>query len=313
MRSFRWVGACAIVALAVSSVSTSAFAQSGGGEVGVQEDSSAPPPAQAAEASAAPPTCLCIGQGNPSRIEHIKQMLRTPLSGTGLQFADVPLEQVVASLRDQYDIEVQIDKAALDDIALTPEDEVTVDLQNISLQSALKLMLESLQLTYVIRDEVLMITTPEEANWYRVTCVYDVRDLIVGQSENQGIQAITAAIVSCVAPETWAKSKEGCGHICALRPGILVVLQTPQVHEQIGQLLASIRKVRGEEKTTTASARLQSRAAQIGGGGGGYGFGTGGFSGGFGFGGGTDLAELPSNVAEEGADEGEVEENPSGF
>jgi tetratricopeptide (TPR) repeat protein len=111
--------------------------------------------------------------------EKIDEVLDSPLLSTGLQFTDVPLEQVVANLRDQYDIEVQIDGPALDDVGLGPDELVTVDLRNITLRSALRLMLGNLQLTYVIRDEVLMITTKEEAETELVVKVYPVADLVL--------------------------------------------------------------------------------------------------------------------------------------
>jgi uncharacterized protein with von Willebrand factor type A (vWA) domain len=111
--------------------------------------------------------------------EKIEEALASPLVGTGLQFTDVPLEQVVASLRDQYDMEVQIDTPALDDIGLSPDELVTVDLRNVTLRSALRFMLSQLQLTYVIRDEVLMITTPEEAETELIVKVYPVADLVL--------------------------------------------------------------------------------------------------------------------------------------
>jgi von Willebrand factor type A domain len=111
--------------------------------------------------------------------QRINDALSSPLLGSGLQYNDVPLEQVISALKDQYNIEVQIDTPALDDIGLSPDEPVTVDLRNITLRSALRLMLSQLQLTYVIRDEVLMITTPEEAETELVTKVYPVADLVL--------------------------------------------------------------------------------------------------------------------------------------
>ena len=56
---------------------------------------------------------------------------------------------------------------------------MTVNLHNITLRSALRLMLKNLQLTYIIQDEVLMITTPEEAEKQLVVKVYPVADLVL--------------------------------------------------------------------------------------------------------------------------------------
>ena len=52
---------------------------------------------------------------------------------------------------------------ALEEIGVGTDEPVTINLHNVSLRSALRLMLKKLQLTYIIQDEVLMITTPEEA------------------------------------------------------------------------------------------------------------------------------------------------------
>ena len=58
-------------------------------------------------------------------------------------------------------------------------DQVTVSLSGVTLRSALKLMLKEIDLTYVIRDEVLKITTPEEAENELLTKVYPVADLVL--------------------------------------------------------------------------------------------------------------------------------------
>ena len=60
----------------------------------------------------------------------------------------------------------------LEELGINTDETVTVNLHNISLRSALRLMLKDLQLTYIIQDEVLMITTPEEAEANLVVKVY---------------------------------------------------------------------------------------------------------------------------------------------
>ena len=105
--------------------------------------------------------------------------LRSPLRGTGLDFADTPLEEVVNLLQDDYDIPIQIDVPALDEIGIAPDEPVNINLHGVSLRSALRLMLKNLQLTYVIQDEVLMITTPESADQELVVKVYPVADLVL--------------------------------------------------------------------------------------------------------------------------------------
>ena len=82
-------------------------------------------------------------------------------------------------LQDDYGIPIKLDTTALEEIGINTDEPVTVNLHNISLRSALRLMLKDLQLTYIIQDEVLMITTPEEAEANLVVKVYPVADLVL--------------------------------------------------------------------------------------------------------------------------------------
>jgi hypothetical protein len=109
----------------------------------------------------------------------IESALRGPLTSNGLDFTETPLEEVVTTLQEDYGIPIQIDTPALEAIGLDPTEPVTESLHNVTLRSALRLMLKKLQLTYIIQDEVLMITTPEEAEQQLVVKVYPVADLVL--------------------------------------------------------------------------------------------------------------------------------------
>ncbi|NLF72708.1 MAG: VWA domain-containing protein [Candidatus Anammoximicrobium sp.] len=98
---------------------------------------------------------------------------------TRLEFIETPLNSVIDFLKDQHDINIEIDTKALDDIGVGTDSPITRNLKGISLRSALRLMLKDLGLTYVVKDEVLLITTPEEAESKLVTKVYPVGDLVI--------------------------------------------------------------------------------------------------------------------------------------
>ena len=100
-------------------------------------------------------------------------------SATQLEFFDAPLSDVIDYLKDYHDIEIQLDTRALEDVGITSQSPVTKTLKGISLKSALRLLLRDLSLTYVIEDEVLLITTPEEAENRLSTKVYPVADLVI--------------------------------------------------------------------------------------------------------------------------------------
>lgn len=111
--------------------------------------------------------------------EAINRALSSPLTSGGLDFEDTALEEIVDYLREEYQIEIQIDERGLDDLGLDSSEPVTVNLRNISLRSALRLMLKPLELTYVIDDEVLLITSEDEALTRLTFKVYPVADLVI--------------------------------------------------------------------------------------------------------------------------------------
>ncbi len=193
--------------------------------------------------------CRCADQAT-GATNRILQILAAPLKSTGLDFTQEPLENVVNFLQNEYEIPIQLDLPALEDAGLTPDEHVTLQVTNVSLRSALRLLLKQKQLTYVIRDEVMIITTPEEAESELVVCVYDVRDILAHQIRPaQGnapagpdYDPLIDAIVSCIAKETWAESGGGEAEIRPLPPGLLIISQTRAVHDEITGLLATIRE-----------------------------------------------------------------------
>jgi hypothetical protein len=197
--------------------------------------------------------CRCIGDTGSPSVAKINQALRGPLNSSGLNFVDLPLEEVVKFLQDQYGIPVQLDTAALEEIGLGADEPVGINLHNISLQSALRLMLTQLGLTSMIRSEVLMITTPEEAEAHLETCVYDVREL-VDDTSARSFDALIDTIVSCVATQTWAENGGGEAEIRMLKPGLLVISQTQPVQNAVQGLLAEIREMRGDQPAIAENA-----------------------------------------------------------
>jgi hypothetical protein len=134
----------------------------------------------------------------------------------------------------------------LEDICIDVQKPVSTSLHGISLGAALRLLLHPVQLTYIVQDEVLMITTPEEAERHLVTCVYDVRDLLPQSRSGADFDSLIDTIVSCIATESWAENGGGEADIRPLRPGFLVVSQTAPVHDEIRELLNIVRQMKSQ-------------------------------------------------------------------
>jgi hypothetical protein len=105
---------------------------------------------------------------------------------TTLEFIETPLSDVVEYLEDLHGIQIELDTRALDGVGIGSDTPITRNLKGVSLRAALRLMLKDLDLTYVVKDEVLQITTPEEAEANLVTKVYPVGDLVLPISNQAG-------------------------------------------------------------------------------------------------------------------------------
>ena len=171
-----------------------------------------------------------------------------------LEVVEKPLQDVVDFLKDQYQIEIQIDERALGDMGIGSDTPITRSLKDVSLRSGLKLILRELDLTYAIRDEVLLITTPEEAESQLVTKAYPVGDLIRYRDE-EGVEwadfdALIELITVTVAPTTWMDAG-GAGSIEGASfndSDLLIIAQTDDVHEEVAELLAMFRGLRAAER-----------------------------------------------------------------
>jgi hypothetical protein len=183
-----------------------------------------------------------IGGATNAAEKKIFEELKAP---TDFEFVDTPLQDVIRALAESHKIEIQIDHKALDDVGVPPDVSVTISLRGVPLASALRLLLHELDLTYVVRDEVLLITTPEEAENMLVTWVYPLNGLVAGRAEASETKdgyagALVKTITTTIAPESW-DDVGGPGSLTVVRLGkleALVVMQTQFVQEQIAGLLA---------------------------------------------------------------------------
>jgi hypothetical protein len=112
---------------------------------------------------------------NPTE-ERIQRTLSKP---TTVEFLDLPLEDCVTFLKEYHNINIWLDKATLADEGVALDQPITLQLAGVSLRSVLKLLLEPLQLTYVIEDEVMKITAATKAGEKLTTRVYPVGDLVI--------------------------------------------------------------------------------------------------------------------------------------
>lgn len=204
------------------------------------------------------PPCHCADDSDSATTARINRVLDEPLTRTGFDFPGTAIEEIVDFIQEEYNIPVQIDAKALDDVGIGSDEPVTINVRNTSLRSGLRLMLDQLDLTYVIRNEVLMITTPEVAECELRTCVYNVRDLVANPQRSHAFDSLIDTLVATVATETWAENGGGDAEIRTFNSGMLVISQTQAVHDEIAGLLAAIRRAGGELPVDAGQAAVDS-------------------------------------------------------
>jgi len=180
---------------------------------------------------------------------------------TSLEFVDLSLEKCIEFLKEYHKINIWLDLQTLTKLGVALDQPITLKLAGVTLRSVLKLLLEPVQLTYVIDDDVMKITTSAEANEKLLTRTYPVHDLYYGPviAEDQPADEkdalrraaseprpgdLETAIVRTIDPASW-DDKNGPGSMTYVREaGSLVIRQRPSVHEQILQLLRDLREAK---------------------------------------------------------------------
>jgi len=128
---------------------------------------------------------------NPAEL-NIQRTLANPVD---VHFNNRPLGEVMAALGDIAQVNIYLDPEGLAAEGVNSATAVNIDLrQPVSLQSALKLILEPLNLSFVIQNEVLRITSEQTRKTDVYPLVYYVADLVVPipnftPSYNMGVPA----------------------------------------------------------------------------------------------------------------------------
>lgn len=160
-------------------------------------------------------------------------------------FIDQPLSEVITFLGQEHGIQIVIDTRALDNLGISTDTPMTIQLSNISLRAALEHMLHDLDLTFVVWNETLLVTSVDEvedSSRFHSVKVYPVSDLL-RKAENGSLEydVLTKTITTVIEPDSW-RSAGGTGDIKTIA-GTLVVTQTERTHEKIEQLLGILRDV----------------------------------------------------------------------
>jgi hypothetical protein len=122
-----------------------------------------------------------------------KKVVRTPEAVTeaeltkltNLEFVEMPLKDVIAYLQDQHGVPILLKVKKLEAASVSLDTPVTKNLKGIRLSTALEVMLEELELTYVVKEGLIFITTIADAASTMEIRIYDCRDILA-----KGVKAV---------------------------------------------------------------------------------------------------------------------------
>jgi type II secretory pathway component GspD/PulD (secretin) len=176
-----------------------------------------------------------------------------------------PFEEVIKQIRATTGINIVVDP---DVRAEKGQEPISITLRDYKLGGALKILLGNLKLDFVLKDDVLFITTAEKAMGKAIPRVYDVRDLTVSlphfkapnlnlrpggageaavkaiwgedleRTQDTDLSRLVDLIRENVGPGTW----EVEGHSIQPSAGQIVVSTTPDIHAKVVDFLEDLRK-----------------------------------------------------------------------
>jgi hypothetical protein len=192
-----------------------------------------------------------------------------------VDFKDTPLEEVLDQFRQSTGINIVADEPALTEAGVSLQRPITLRVDGLPLKQTLQMLLHQAHLSYVVQDGVVLITTESQARG-KLTCrIHPVGDLLspadplilpIGQSDvflgwsmhtpagmrlldETPEETLINLITDSIEPASWCDSG-GLGTIDYFATGkSLVVNQTPDVQEQVANLLCQLRHSCKDENT----------------------------------------------------------------
>ncbi len=118
------------------------------------------------------------GASNRVRTQDEIQMEQSLQKKISLHEENVPLREVIRKIKSVADINIVIDTPALEDVGVTSDTLVSIDVETIAVKSALNLILQGLDLGYMFENEVLRITNRTRQQGNLKVENYPVTDLV---------------------------------------------------------------------------------------------------------------------------------------
>lgn len=182
-----------------------------------------------------------------------KQLISALDRAVTISVKDQPLEYALQELSTAMDAKLLVDEKSLRDLDLDLKKLVSVNARGLSARTALRQLLSSHGLTFVVREETIQIVTVERSRDLLTTRVYYLGDLIQGlgplggapkwgpfldfEQTQANAKVLIDSIQTSVDPLAW-QGKGGSGTVTFHAPSMsLIVRASNEVHAVLGSKL----------------------------------------------------------------------------
>jgi hypothetical protein len=181
-------------------------------------------------------------------------------------FTDAPLRDVMDYFAAAFDVDIYIDTNALADVGIGSDTPITYRAKDVPLGVMLTRILRERDLTWTCQNDLIVITTPEEAESNLLIRFYNIADLATVEGGDvddiayHDYDTLIELTTSMIEVASW-NDVGGPGCISPYR-GLLVIAQTRTAHDQIERFYTGLRmKLAGktppwEKKQAALAKRL---------------------------------------------------------
>jgi hypothetical protein len=178
-----------------------------------------------------------------------KAILRILNSVISVDFKEQSFNSVIDYLRDKTGQPFLVDKQAMEEANIDYDTPISLKAKKVTVRTLLRKVLADVGLTYIIKDEMIQITSWKKAKASMVVRTYPVADIVTCLDPGvppllrpaqtvQNVKSLISLIKSSIDPDSWGNGEQGGGSI-SFHAGTmsLVVKQSAEVHYRLGNSL----------------------------------------------------------------------------
>jgi hypothetical protein len=179
---------------------------------------------------------------------------------TNVDLVEMPLKDVIFYISDLHGIPLILRADKLREASVAVDTPITKTLRQLSLRSALNLMLKDLELTFAVRDQALMITTPEDAEAQMRTVAFSLERL-EAMGAIVDLDAFERVMVSTIEPGMW-RTFGGPRLVHRADGKWLIIRQTNEILGRVNALFNTLQQILAEEEHVPSQSITPADAAE---------------------------------------------------